>query len=235
MGQKGLQTENWKRAAAEAAVAEVADGMLVGLGTGTTAAFAIAALARRIGAGLRCQAVATSIRTADSARASGIPLLNLEDVAEIDLAIDGVDEIDGELRATKGAGGAMLREKVVASAARRMIAIADASKAVARLGARPVPVEVLPVARGYVERQLALLDCTPALRCNDVGAPVTTDQGNIVFDCHFPVLDDPAGAAAKLSSIPGMLGHGLFLSEIDALYLGRADGVVRRERNIAEY
>jgi len=235
MGRQGLQTDNWKRAAAVAAVAEVADGMLVGLGTGTTAAFAIAELARRLGEGLRCHGVATSLRTADSARAAGIPLLSLEEVAEVDLCIDGVDEIDGKFRAIKGAGGAMLREKILASAARRMIAIADASKAVARLGARPVPVEVLPVARAYVERQLGLRDCTPILRRNDAGALVTTDQGNLVFDCHFAVLDDPAGIATRLSSIPGMLGHGLFPSEIDALYLGTADGVVRRERNIAEY
>ncbi|MBV1691081.1 ribose-5-phosphate isomerase RpiA [Novosphingobium sp. G106] len=233
MARNGLHTESWKRASAEAAVAEVADGMLVGLGTGTTAAFAIAALARRLGEGLRCRGVATSLRTADSARAARIPLLTLEEVAEVDLCIDGVDEIDAEFRAIKGAGGAMLREKIVASAARRMIAIADASKAVARLGARPVPVEALPSARAYVERQLARLDCTPILRRNDAGAPVTTDQGNLIFDCHFAALDDPAGTATRLSFIPGMLGHGLFLSEIDALYLGTADGVVRTERNIA--
>lgn len=233
MGQQGLQTESWKRAAAEAAVAEVADGMLVGLGTGTTAAFAIAALARRVGEGLRCRGVATSLRTAESARAAGIPMLSLEEAAEVDLGIDGVDEIDAELRAIKGAGGAMLREKIVASAARRMIAIADASKAVVRLGARPVPVEVLPVARVYVERQITLLDCTPVLRCDGGGTPVRTDQGNLILDCHFALLDDLAGTATRLSSIPGMLGHGLFLSEIDALYLGTADGIVRMERNIA--
>lgn len=233
MDQVGLGYEDWKRAAAEAAVAEVVDGMLVGLGTGTTAAFAIAALARRIGAGLRCRAVATSIRTAESARAAGIPLLNLEDVPEIDLGIDGVDEIDPELRAIKGAGGAMLREKIVATAARRMIAIADASKAVARLGARPVPVEALPTARAYVERQLALLGGAPVLRRDEAGEAVRTDQDNPIFDCHFAVLDDPAATALRLSSIPGMLGHGLFLTEIDALYLGTAGGIVRMERNIA--
>lgn len=233
MGQNGLQTENWKRAAAEAAVAEVADGMLVGLGTGTTAGFAIAELARRIGAGLHCYGVATSVATAESARTAGIPLLSLEEVAEVDLCIDGVDEIDAEFRAIKGAGGAMLREKIVASASRRMIAIADASKAVARLGARPVPVETLPTARAYVERQLALFGCTPILRCNEAGTPVRTDQDNVIFDCHFAILDDPAATASRLSSIPGMLGHGLFLTEIDVLYLGSVGGVVRTERNIA--
>jgi ribose 5-phosphate isomerase A len=208
--------------------------MRVGLGTGSTAAFAIDALARRMRQGLRCQAVATSERTARGAAAAGIPLLRLEEVAEIDLCIDGVDEIDPALRAIKGAGGAMLREKIVASAARRMIAIADSSKAVGRLGARPVPVELLPVARAFVERQLGLLGCAPVLRLDPGGTPAQTDQGNLIFDCHFTMLDDPAALAARLSGIPGLLGHGLFISEIDALYLGTADGIVRTERGITQ-
>jgi ribose 5-phosphate isomerase A len=232
MDQADPPTEDWKRAAAEAAVAEVAAGMLVGLGTGTTAAFAIDALGRLVRDGLRCRAVATSGRTAERATLAGIPLLRLDEVAEVDLCIDGVDEIDGDFRAIKGAGGAMLREKILATAARRMIAIADASKAVARLGARPVPVEVLPQARAFVERQLELLGCRPVLRCDQSGTPARTDQGNLLLDCHFAVLHDPVMIAAQLSAIPGMLGHGLFLSEIDALYLGTAGGVVRTERRI---
>lgn len=224
--------EDWKRSAAEAAVAEICPGMRVGLGTGTTAAFAVEALARRVREGLRCQAVATSQQTADRAMNAGILLLNLEDVAEIDLCIDGVDEIDADLRAIKGAGGAMLREKIVATAARRMVAIADASKAVSKLGARPVPVELLPLARAFVAHQLAVLGCTPVLRCNDQGAPARTDQDNFIFDCHFAVFDDPVTLARRLSAIPGIIGHGLFLSEIDALYLGTTDGVVRTERSI---
>lgn len=221
-----------KRAAAEAAVLEIETGMRVGLGTGSTAAFAIDALARRVSQGLICQAVATSDRTADHAMKAGIALLLPEEVAEIDLCIDGVDEIDLDLRAIKGAGGAMLREKIVASAARRMVAIADASKAVAKLGNRPLPVEVLPLARAFVSRQLVLLGSTPILRCDDRGVPVRTDQGNLIFDCRFGLLDDPVTLAARLAAIPGMMGHGLFLTEIDALYLGTDDGVVRTERRI---
>lgn len=234
MDQIDSRIEEGKRAAAEAAVAEIEAGMRVGLGTGSTVAFALDALARRMRQGLRCHAVATSERTARIAAAAGIPLLRLEDVAELDLGIDGVDEIDPDFRAIKGAGGAMLREKIVASAARRMIAIADASKAVSQLGARPVPVELLPAARAFVERQLGLLDCTPVLRRDDQGAPVQTDQGNWIFDCHFTVLDDPVALAARLAAIPGMLGHGLFLSEIDALYLGAAHGAVRTERRVTQ-
>ena len=123
----------------------------------------------------------------------------------------------------------MLREKIVASAARRMIAIADASKPVARLGARPVPAEFLPLARAFVERRLRALGCEPVLRLVPSGE-MRTDQGNGIFDCHFADLADPAALAVQLSAIPGLLGHGLFLSEIDALYLGTPGGVVKTER-----
>ncbi len=230
-----LPIDEHKRAAAEAAVAEVEDGMLVGLGTGSTATFAVDALARRIREGLRIHAVATSMRTTSHAVQAGISLLELGAVAEIDLCIDGVDEIDPGFRAIKGAGGAMLQEKLVASMARRNIAIADGSKSVARLGARPIPVEILPTAFAFVARQLDTFDCTPRLRRHDAGAAVRTDQGNLILDCQFDRLDDPAGIAAGWCAIPGLLGHGLFLSEIDALYLGTADGVIRTERHANEH
>jgi ribose 5-phosphate isomerase A len=232
MSQTDAATDALKRAAAEAAIAEIETGMRIGLGTGTTAAFAIDALALRVRQGLCCLAVATSKATADRAAKAGIALLQLEDVAEIDLCIDGVDEIDPELRAIKGAGGAMLREKIVARAAQRMIAIADASKAVQQLGTRPVPVEVLPQALAFIARQIGLLGGEPVLRHDDRGAIALTDQGNCIFDCRFAVLNDAAALARSLSTVPGVLGHGLFLSEIDALYLGTAEGVVCRERLI---
>lgn len=219
-----------KRAAAETAVAEVAGGMIVGLGTGTTAAYAVAALAARVAEGLAVDAVATSQRTAEAARAAGIRVIDFADVAAIDLGIDGVDEIDPMLRAIKGAGGAMLREKIVASAAARMIAIADSSKDVAQLGGRPVPVEILPFARAYAERRIAQLGGAPALRKATDDAPFRTDQENWVLDCAFGPIADPAALAAALSEIPGMLGHGLFLREINTLYLGTEQGVVRRDR-----
>jgi ribose 5-phosphate isomerase A len=222
----------WKRAAAEAAVAEIETGMRVGLGTGTTAALAIEALARRLREGLACEAVATSEATAEQARRAGIPLLQFEDVAEIDLCIDGVDEIDPDFRAIKGAGGAMLREKIVASAAKRMIAIADQSKAVDRLGGRPLPVEVLPLARSFVARRLVELGCNPILRLAVGRQPARTDQDNVIFDCHFSVLGDLVALDRRLAAIPGVMGHGLFLTQIDVLYLGTPDGVVRTERRI---
>jgi ribose 5-phosphate isomerase A len=215
-----------KRLAAEAAVAEVEGGMLVGLGTGSTAAHAVAALARRVAEGLRVTAVATSEATAIAARASGIQVLDFADVARCDLAIDGVDEIDGRLRATKGAGGAMLREKAVAASARRMIAIGDSTKRVEAIGAAKLPVEVLPFARSFVVAALESLGAEVALR-----EGYHTDNGNLVADCRFAAMPDPEQLAATIAAIPGALGHGLFLAEIDAAYLAIGQVVTRLERD----
>lgn len=217
--------ERFKRAAARAAVAEVEEGMVVGLGTGTTAAFAIAALADRVAEGLRVTTIATSRATARMAEALGLRPVPFEDLAELDIAIDGADEIDGALRAIKGGGGAMLREKVVAAASRRMIAIVDGNKQVPRLGAHPLPVEVLPFAAGYVARRIVELGAEVSRR-EAGGASYRTDQDNFVLDCRFGAIDRPEALAAALSAIPGVLGHGLFLDEIDAAYVGRPEGTV---------
>jgi len=223
--------EAQKRAAAIAAVAEVEAGMLIGLGTGSTAAYAIAEVGRRVRDGLVVRAVPTSAGTAAMASSAGIELVDFRGIDRIDLAIDGVDEIDPGFIAIKGGGGAMLREKIVASAARRMIAIADTTKSVYRVGARPVPLEVLPFASALVLRRVRELGCKPVLRL--FGAePARTDQSNIVIDCSFQVIDDPEQLAHRLSSIPGVLGHGLFVHEIDALYVGMPQGVQRSDRPI---
>ncbi|MDB5688578.1 MAG: rpiA [Sphingomonas bacterium] len=219
-----------KAAAARAAVAEVRDGMIVGIGTGSTVAFAIAALAERCAQGLRVTGVATSLRSDAIARAAGIAMIDFADRATVDLAIDGVDEIDGRLRAIKGAGGAMLREKIVAAAAPRMIAIADSRKLVDRLGQAPLPVEVLPFARRFVQRRIEELGGAPHMREDAAGSPYRTDQGNGVLDCGFGRIHAAAELAAGLSAIPGIMGHGLFVGEIDALYVGRGDTAEYRER-----
>jgi len=214
-----------KQAAAIAAVAEVRDGMLVGLGTGATAAFAIRALGERVAAGLAVRAVVTSDASGQLAREVGIEILDFADIARVDLTIDGADEIDARCFAIKGAGGAMLREKIVAASSARMIVIADGSKQVDRIGAAKLPVEVLPFARGYVERVLAELGAAPVMRDN-----YRTDQGNLVIDCHFATLEDPRATAALLAAIPGILGHGLFLDEVDAAYIATNGVVTRLER-----
>lgn len=215
-----LDIEAQKRAAAEAAVGEVQAGMLVGIGTGTTVRYLIDALGARVRNGLSITTVATSLATEAHARSIGLSPIDMGDVAAIDLAIDGVDEIDPAFRAIKGGGGAMLREKIVASAATRMVAIADASKQVEQLGNRPVPVEILPFARASVARRIEAIGGTPSLRSS------RSDQDNEILDCAFGSICDAGRLAADLSEIPGMLGHGLFLAEIDALYLG-CDAEVR--------
>ncbi|KQM67424.1 ribose 5-phosphate isomerase [Sphingomonas sp. Leaf17] len=219
------RTDDDKRRAAEAAVVEIQDGMIVGLGTGSTATHAVAAIGARVRAGLRIDAVATSDATATLAVAHGITVRDFADIARLDLAIDGVDEIDDRFFAIKGAGGAMLREKLVAVAADRMIAIADGSKRVARIGAAPVPVEILPFARASILAALGRLGRV-TVRQGDAG-PYRTDQGNLVVDGHFAGIADPGALAATLDAIPGVLGHGLFLREINAAYIG-SDGVVTR-------
>jgi ribose 5-phosphate isomerase A len=220
-----------KKAAALAAADEVKAGMLVGLGTGSTAALLIDELGRRYAQGLHFRAVATSLASEVRAKGLGIPVLPFSELAEIDLAIDGTDEIDPQFRAIKGAGGAMLREKCVAAAAKRMVVICDGSKAVAQLGATmPVPCETLPFARGFVAAMLEALGAQVVLRTKD-GAPYRTDQDNLILDCDFGLIADPAALAARLSSIPGMLGHGLFVDEVDGLYLAQNGSATFTSRN----
>ena len=216
-----------KRLAAEAALAEITDGMRVGLGSGTTVAFAIAAAGRRLAQWPDATFFSTSQRTTNAARDAGVPIARFADQAELDLVIDGVDEIDPEFRAIKGGGGAMLREKILASAARRMVAIADGSKRVAVLGKAPVPVEILPFARSFAAARAAALGADPVLRMTAAGREFRTNQGNLVLDCHFGALADAARLALALQAIPGALGHGLFITEIDALYVA-ADGIVTK-------
>lgn len=213
-----------KTAAAASAVALVEPGMLVGLGTGSTAALAIEALAKRVAAGLSVRCVATSLASHALASGHGLDVITFDDVARVDLAIDGADEIDPQLRAIKGAGGAFLREKIVARAAARMICIVDSTKQVAALGQRPVPIEVLPFARSFVDHAIARLGGSAVLRKG------VSDQGNMILDCQWAVFTDPALLDRQLSDVPGLLGHGLFLSEIDELHVGSPSGVeiVRR-------
>ncbi|KQN24292.1 MULTISPECIES: ribose-5-phosphate isomerase RpiA [unclassified Sphingomonas] len=215
-----------KKAAAVAAVAEVRDGMLVGLGTGSTAAFAIRALGERVTMGLVVRAVVTSDASGKLARDVGIDVLDFADIARVDLTIDGADEIDARCFAIKGAGGAMLREKIVAASSARMIVIADGSKQVDRIGAAKLPVEVLPFALTFVMRALTELGAAPVIRDK-----YRTDQGNLVVDCHFATIEDPRATAVTLAAIPGILGHGLFLDEVDAAYIATNGVVTRLERS----
>ncbi|HEY6541085.1 MAG TPA: ribose-5-phosphate isomerase RpiA [Ktedonobacteraceae bacterium] len=216
-----------KQMVGEEAVKYIENGMVIGIGTGTTAAYLIQALAQRLREGLSIVgAVPTSEATAQLASKLGIPLTNLDAHPQLDLDIDGADEIDGQLRLIKGAGGALLREKIVAAASRRFIIIADSSKIVRQLGQNfPVPVEIIPFARTPVQLQLEALGAQVQLRQQD-GQVFRTDSGNIILDCFFPGgINDPQTLYASIKSIVGVVESGLFLNMVERAIIGSANGV----------
>jgi ribose 5-phosphate isomerase A len=220
-----------KRAAAERAASLVTDGMRLGLGTGSTATHFVSAVARLVQGGMRLVAVPTSEATRAQAEREGIPLTNLDETPELDLTVDGADEIDDALRLIKGGGGAHLREKIVASASRRMIVIADGSKRVARLGRFPLPVEVVPfgleVTRRSLVRVLRDLGLPEDLRLRQAdGKPFVTDGGHLILDAHLERIDDPEALAAALNAIPGVVEHGLFLGLATGAVLATEGGLV---------
>lgn len=198
-----------KQAAALRALEEVEDGMLLGLGTGSTAAYFIDALGERVRGGLQVAAVATSKATAERAGGFGIPLLENVD-RPIDLTVDGADQIDPRLSLVKGLGGALLREKVVAAASRRMMVIATEDKLVPRLDHGPLPVEVLPLLWERTAATISALGLEPTLRPAGP-APFVSDNGNLILDCQLNGALEPAQLAAALDAIPGVIGHGLFV------------------------
>ena len=215
-----------KRAAAERAVVEVEDGMVLGLGSGSTAALVIAALAARVAAGLRVAGIPTSEQSAALARRLGVPLTTFAEHRRIDLTIDGADQVErGTLALVKGLGGALLREKIVASASRRMIVVVDETKLVERLGDRtPLPLEAVPFGAEAVIERLAALEGRPELRQRN-GKRFVTDNGNYIVDCHFAVITDPAALEARLAAIVGVVESGLFLGLASKVIVGTRDGV----------
>jgi ribose 5-phosphate isomerase A len=204
-----------KRSAAEAAARRVTSGMVVGLGTGSTAIHAVAFLGHRLKVGdLRdIRGVPTSYQSTMLARELGIPLVSLDEIERIDLAIDGADEVAPDLTLIKGGGAAQTREKIIATLADDFTVVVDEAKLVDRLGSRhPVPVEVLPFAAGPVSRAIEHLGGEPTLRMGVKKAgPVVTDQGNLIIDVHFAEIPDPAGLERELKMIPGALENGLFV------------------------
>ena len=219
----------FKRAAAKAAVELVQDGMVVGLGTGSTAAFAVEALARRHRQGLRFLGIPTSERTAAEARAAGIPLTSLAEHRQIDLTIDGADEVErGTLNLIKGLGGALLHEKIVAAASRRLAIVVDGAKLVDRLGTHAlVPVEVVAFGLDATQASLEVLGASAQLRLSPAGAPFVTDGGNRILDCSFGPIADPARLEQRIERIVGVIASGLFISRADPVFVADAAGVHR--------
>ncbi len=214
-----------KRLAAEHALRLVEPGMVLGLGSGSTAKIFVELLAQRVAAGLAVRGVPTSRQTRDQAAALGIPLIGFDSVDELDLCVDGADEVDPQLRLLKGGGGALLHEKIVAAAARVFVVVVDATKLVPSLGGFPLPVEVIPFGWQRVARTLAALGGAPTLRRDGAGVPFVTDEGNHILDCRFGRIGAPEGLALRLCGIPGVVEHGLFLGMAHRVIVGAADGV----------
>lgn len=218
-----------KRAATEAAVQLVEHDMIVGLGTGSTAAFAIEALARRRRQGLRFVGIPTSSRTAAQATAAGIPLTSFAEHLQIDLTIDGADEVEGgTLNLIKGLGGALLHEKIVAAASHRLAIVVDGSKLVDRLGTRgPVPVEVVAFGLEATQEALGVLGASARLRLAPTGQPFVTDSGNRIIDCNFGPIADPARLEDRIRRVIGVVESGLFISRADPVFVADAAGIHR--------
>jgi len=219
-----------KQIAARAAVELVEAGSIVGLGSGSTAAYAVRSLAERVRSGLKIIGIPTSQQTQHLAEQLGIPLGTLEDHPQIDIDIDGADEIDPQLNLIKGGGGAFLREKIVASVSRRFIVIADSAKQVKRLGKFPLPVEVVPFAQSLIKPQIEALGAKVSLRSYAYGNPYVTDEGHHILDCTFGEIADPPALAEKLSHIPGVLEHGLFIGMAELALIGKDGKVVQLRR-----
>jgi ribose 5-phosphate isomerase A len=222
-----MSTLDPKQVAGRRAAELVQDGMTLGLGTGSTVFHTLVRLGERIKSeGLRVRGVPTSVDTERKAREFGIPLATLDEVDAIDLTIDGADEIDGRFDMVKGGGGALLREKVVASISRREAIVVGPEKVVARLGTTfKLPVEVVPFARALVARRIAKLGCEPLLRRSKDGGDYLTDNGNQILDCRFPSgIADARALELELDAIPGVVESGLFVGLAHVLVIGHPDG-----------
>ncbi len=226
-------SDDLKRAAAAAALDEVRGGMRLGLGTGSTADHFVRLLAVRVADGLDVVGVPTSEKTAARATELNIPLATLDQMPELDLTVDGADELDRGLRLIKGGGGALLREKIVAAASARMIVIADESKVVETLGTFPLPIEVVPFGLESTRRAIlaesAALGLDGAVTLRGGNEPFITDGGHYILDASFRQIDRPEALSNALSSIPGIVEHGLFIGLAAAAYVARADGTERLE------
>jgi ribose 5-phosphate isomerase A len=221
-----LDRDELKRAAARRAIEEVEDGMILGLGTGSTAAFVVEGLAERVKAGLRIVGIPSSERTAAQARRLGIPIATFAEYQKIDMTIDGADEVElGTLHLIKGLGGALLREKIVAAASRRLVIVVDQEKLVERLGEHaPVPVEVTPFGWQATAAALAALGCIPERRY--VGEePFVSDEGHLILDCRFGPIPDPAALEMRIATTVGTVESGLFVGRSSTVVVASTTGV----------
>ncbi|RZU41317.1 ribose-5-phosphate isomerase RpiA [Edaphobacter modestus] len=231
MENTGGEQARLKQLAAERALELVEPGMTVGLGSGSTATLWIKLLGEKVrDQGLKIRAIASSDDSEKLGRSYGIPITTFEESPSLDLTVDGADEVAPGLALIKGGGGKLLREKIVASASRIFVVVADGSKQVEKLGKFPLPVEVIQMAEPLVSRELRELGFTPKIRTNQDGSKYITDEGNLILDCSGILMDDPAAIAAKLDAMVGVVEHGLFLGIAKLALIAQVGGVVERTR-----
>ena len=220
---------NGKKLAGEKAVEYVEDGMLLGLGTGTTVYWSILKLGELVKNGLTVHCASTSKKTENLAVELGISLINPSELSELDLTIDGADEFDENFNLIKGGGGALLREKIVASISRRFVVVVDDTKFVSVLGGFPLPVEIVPFSWNAITERIAKLGCIPTLR-KEKAVPFITDNGNYILDCRFNAINEPAALNTQLHTIPGVVETGLFVRMADVVVVGSENSVDIRVR-----
>jgi ribose 5-phosphate isomerase A len=225
-----MANDQEKEAAARASLQFVQDGQVVGLGTGSTAAYFIKLLGEQVKKGLRIRGIPTSVRSRDLAQSLGIPLTTLDECQEIAVTVDGADEVDPQLRLIKGGGGALLREKIVASATQQLVIVADASKQVQKLGRFPLPVEVIRFSQALVAKKIVALGADVQLRMDGAGQPYITDENNHILDCRFGEIADADLLARELSDMPGVVEHGLFIGMASVVLFARGPEIVELRR-----
>ncbi|HEY6371234.1 MAG TPA: ribose-5-phosphate isomerase RpiA [Candidatus Sulfotelmatobacter sp.] len=225
-----MANDQEKEAAARASLRFVKDGQVVGLGTGSTAAYFIKLLGEKVNHGLRVRGIPTSDRSREMAESLGIPLTTLDECQEIAVTVDGADEVDPHLRLIKGGGGAMLREKIVASATKQLVIVADATKQVPVLGKFPLPVEVIQFAQALVAKRIRALGAQVSVRMNGDGTRFVTDERNHILDCRFGQIADADTLARQLSEMPGVVEHGLFIGMASVVIFARGSEIVELQR-----
>jgi ribose 5-phosphate isomerase A len=223
-----------KRMAAEKSIERVENDIIIGLGTGSTVEYAIKKLGERINTGLKIEGIPTSIKTKKLALKYNIPLVDLNDYPEIDLTIDGADEVDSNLNVIKGGGGALLREKIVAHHSKKVIIIIDETKVVKKLGNDfPVPVEVTKFGWNATKRSLEALGCTTELR-TIMDEKYITDNSNYIIDCDFGRINEPEALEREINSLPGVIENGLFINLVDEVIVGSKRGIITLEEQCVQ-